>query len=609
MVYWMKYVVRLVAAPPEPGEMPLFLSRPARRRASRLALAAGVVAVLAGCTPPETAEPPPSPPLPVAAASLPPAFDPTVFEPMSVRAQAQRIPVIMYHDIIEKRGRGSVYFDCTRDEFQAQMDWLIEQGASPISLEQLHRHLTRGEPVPDKAVVLTFDDNYQGFYDHAYPLLKQYGFPAAVFVHTNFVGDKSGAHPKMDWETLRLLDKEGLVTIGSHTCSHPEDMRRLTPEKQQEELTQSKVILERELGHAVPYFAYPVGNANETTVDLTQQAGYTLAFTITNGPAEESPGILRVNRYIHTRLEQAWKDCEEAVAGAPAAVVDRGIVATPVRLEVDTFEGVKLGLVRGGTPTTRRTFGRKSVGEFIQEAKGVAGINGTFFADAALRGTDNTMIGPCQTAGEGVFLPEGAPWRLPRLRNRPLVVWGAERIAIVPFQPGFMNDPEPIRALVPDFTDLFVAGAWIVHDGIARTRDEMKRYAVADFQDPRRRAFFGLTKDGEIVLGAALQVVDTARLAQAAAAAGVAEAVLLDSGFSTSLVYDNKIIVTGHTATNLPSRPVPHAIVLSGKLAPPTEPELKALLKKADPAVGAIPAAEAQAALSSPRSHRRRRSR
>jgi hypothetical protein len=60
-------------------------------------------------------------------------------------------------------------------------------------------------------------------------------------------------------------------------------------------------------------------------------------------------------------------------------------------------------------------------------------------------------------------------------------------------------------------------------------------------------------------------------LAKAASDAGVAEAVLLDSGFSTSVIYDNRIIVTGHTAPDIPSRPVPHAIVIRGSLKLPTD--------------------------------------
>ena len=583
--------------------------RPTRRRRHRRFPAAGLLLVLPalaalvffGCRPRREATPPAAPtaaPGRTAVAETapddePPAFDANVFEPLSVRAQTARVPVLMYHDIIEERTGAAVYFDCTREEFVAQLDFLVEKGAQPISLEQLHRHLVRGEPVPENAIVLTFDDNYQGFYDIAYPLLKERNFPAAVFVHTNFVGDKTGAHPKMDWDTLRALDKEGLVTIGSHTLSHPDDMGVLPPETQDKELREAKAVLERELGHPVPYFAYPNGKGDEKTFELAQAAGYTMAFTIRNGPAEESPDVLQVHRYIHTRLEKAWEE-HEATVGAPAAVVDLRLgAAAPVKLAVGTWGGVKLGLVYGGRPASVRTpTGRKSVGDFIQQTSGgVAGINGTFFADAALRGTDNTMIGPCQTGGEGAFLPEAAEWRLPRLQNRPVVLWGPTRFAIFPFQATAMNTADPYRAFMPDYSDLFVAGGWIVRSGVARTEEEMRPFAVGDMNDYRRRAFLGLTQTGQIVLGGSLEVVTTAKLAQAAAEAGVVEAVLLDSGFSTSLVYDNKIIVTGHTARHLPSRPVPHAIVLTGTLSPPTNADTKRLLEEAEQAAEPAPPA------------------
>ena len=572
-----------------------------RRRRPRLCAPPVVLFALlsaclaAGCNPRQVAQKtPPAPPAPAPPAGRvhipppePPAFNGAVYEAMSVRSQNARVPVIMYHDIIAERGPGSVWFDCTTEEFTKQMEWLVEQGAQPISLEALHRHLTRGEPVPENAIVLTFDDNYQGFFDNAYPILKQYNFPAAMFVHTNFVGDKQNAHPKMDWDTLRVLDKEGLVTIASHTLSHPEDMSRLPLETQENELRESKALLESELGHPVPYFAYPNGKGDKETFEAARLAGYTMAFTIRNGLAEESPGILAVNRYIHTRLEKAWADRENALRGTPAEVVERTLTPAPVRLEVGEYEGVRLGLVRGGTPSTHRTAGRLSVGQFVQDAGGVAGINGTFFANAALRGTDNTMIGPCLTTSEGLFLPEAAPWRLEKLVNRPLILWGPTRFAIAPFQPGYMNEPAPLLALMPDLTNVFLAGSWIVHNGVPRTEEELRPFSVGDFDQTRRRAFFGITETGEVVLGASLEVVGTERLARAAAAAGLAEAVLLDSGFSTSLVYDDKIIVTGHTARHLPSRPVPHAIVLAGELSPPTDPETKKALDRANSAIEA----------------------
>ena len=538
-------------------------------------------------------------------------FDKTVFVEMNGRAQDTRLPVIMYHDVVKERGKGSVWFDITKAEFKEQMNWLEREGATPISLEQLHKHLTRGESVPEKAVVLTFDDNYQGFFDNAYPILKQHQWPAAMFVHTNFVGDKTGSHPKMDWETLKQLDTEGLITIASHTLSHPEDMAKLPLEDQEKELTESKALLEQQLGHPVPYFAYPNGTGDQVTFDAAKQAGYTMAFTIVNGPAEESPGILTVQRYIHTRFEKAFSDCTTAATNAPAAVVDIPLTTDkPVRLEVKEYEGVKLGMVVGGKPqTVRATTVRQSVGEFVQQVGGVAGMNGTFFADAALRGTNNVLIGPSRASNDEEFFPEPTLTHIPKLRNRPLVIFGSDSMILVPFQGGFMNTEESIRAIKPDYTDVFLAGAWIVHEGVARTREQMQEYAATDFNDPRRRACFGVNGDGEVALVGSLDVITTVQLAKAAAAAGLTEAVLVDSGFSTSIVFDNKIIVTGHTATNLPSRPVPHSIVLIGSPETPTDDETNEAFAKASESVGALPAAQVQADLPGPTPTRKRRKR
>src|ERR1051326_1316288 len=79
--------------------------------------------------PPKTVEQPPAPP-PATPKSAEPSYD-NIFP----KAMAERVPVIMYHDIVTKRGRRSVWFDCTKAEFAAQMQWLIDQGAHPISLD------------------------------------------------------------------------------------------------------------------------------------------------------------------------------------------------------------------------------------------------------------------------------------------------------------------------------------------------------------------------------------------------------------------------------------------------------------------------------------------
>jgi hypothetical protein len=118
---------------------------------------------------------------------------------------------------------------------------------------------------------------------------------------------------------------------------------------------------------------------------------------------------------------------------------------------------------------------------------------------------------------------------------------------------------------MPDYTDAFLGGAWIVQNGIAKTYDQMRPYASQDIMDYRKRAFFGVTAEGEVICGASRGSITTVDLAKAAAAAGAQEAVLLDSGFSASVIFDNNILVTGHSNMDHPSRPVPHAIVLQGE--------------------------------------------
>ncbi len=487
------------------------------------------------------------------------------YEEINPLCLGQRVPVIMYHDIIAERGPGSQWFDCTAKEFEDQMQLLKDQGATPISLVDLYGHLTAGTTIPAKAVVLTFDDNYQGFYDNAYAILKKYNYPAVMFVHTGFVGNKTGLHPKMDWPTLQLLVKDPLITIGSHTVSHPDDITKLASDAQTKELTDSKSDLEKQLGVKIDFLAYPDGMNDEVTQLISKQVGYKMAFSIHNQLAEESPNILCVGRYVHTRLQKALDDRDEAIRGGAFGVYKGDLAASPVSFREDTFAGVRLSLVTGGTPTSVLSPTREGVLDFVKRTGGVAGINGGFFAMAAIASTDNRMVGPCKTAADTVVAVDTEKSRWEKLHNRPVVMWGPKSFAIVPYQPDVMVNPESFKQVIPDFTDLFLAGVWLVHEGIPRGKDDQNIFGSKDIQDPRRRAFLGLTVDGKFVAGASRGSCSSEALAQAASAAGVYEAVLLDSGFSTSLVFDGEVKVSGHSTDKIPSRPVPHAIVIMGE--------------------------------------------
>lgn len=229
--------------------------------------------------------------------------------------------------------------------------------------------------------------------------------------------------------------------------------------------------------------------------------------------------------------------------------------------------GVPFILIEGGVPQTRRAALRRGVEEMVQEAGAQAGLNGTYFVDATVAGTDNTLIGPslCGNETKAVFNPED---RTKLLVGRPLVLLSKMQTRLVPYNPATMQTQDALESWLPSLTDAFLGGVWLVHNGEAADRAKIDTFHVHDAEDPRRRAFFCLLPDGRPALGATTYVTPSSQLAVALQSIGVREAVLLDSGFSTSLVYGKKILVTGHTSPGIPSRPVPHALVLFGKPAP-----------------------------------------
>ncbi len=482
-------------------------------------------------------------------------------------AQNSRVPILMYHDLIEERIKGSLWYDCTVKEFTEAMDAIEKDGRTVISLDDLYDHLTTGKKVPEKSVVLTFDDNYQSFYDLAWPILQQHKYSAAMFVHTGFVGKTEG-RPKMSWDTLKTLVKDPLFTVGGHTINHFEDLKDRDLNTQRDELTISKADLESNLGVTIKYLAYPNGSNGDDTQILAQEAGYKMAVTIVNTPAEESPNIFSVGRYVHTKYERAFEDADTAIVGAPTEIFRRNWKQdAPVRYVTGKFGGIPLKMVWGGHPSTAFSkVGREPVKDFVHAANAVAGINGGFFAMAAIDSKDPGMVGPVKTAEMTQLTPDVATERWPKINNRPMVIWSDTEFALLPYVPAQMNKQDQYEYFMKSYTDCFMGGTWLVHKGVARSAEDQSTFAAKDIQDARRRAFIGMSKDGEFVAGTATDSVSSAKLAEAIAEAGVEEAVLIDSGFSTSLVFNDKIKATGHSNKDHPSRPVPHAIVIKGKL-------------------------------------------
>jgi biofilm PGA synthesis lipoprotein PgaB len=479
--------------------------------------------------------------------------DPFALDPL---ASLSYVPAIMYHDVVA--GRKQVWFDTTAAELRQHFEAIKQAGLTPIHIDQLYKHLRDGDPLPEKAILLTFDDAYLGLYENAYPLLKEYNYPATYFVQTGFVGVPT-SKDHFTWDQMREMDASGLIDFAAHTVNHPPDLRVLDDARLRREVFDCKAKLEQELGHPIHYFAYPEGNRDERVKQYLADAGYRMSFTMDPGFTGQSPNLLEVRRFNQFRIT-------EAIIGARTFSLSRSPdyrldVTQPLALTDEVIDQVRVLTLRGGRAATVHAERRYEVSTLAQRYQADAGINGSFFSIPWINSASNVMVGPAMAANHKTFIP-GRPEDDQAIRGRPLVLLGRDRLRFVPFDPDTMTHLENIRQLMPDVTDLFVAGLWLVKDGHALSQAEIDSFRLSSAAEFRPRAFFGVDNQDQVVIGVTKTHVNAAILARLLPKSGIREAVLLDSGFSTSLVYQGEILATGHAGPNQPSRPVPHAILL-----------------------------------------------
>jgi peptidoglycan/xylan/chitin deacetylase (PgdA/CDA1 family) len=218
----------------------------------------------------------------------------------------QTVVILTYHDVVQTRTANSEWFDCSVSELEGQLSAMERARVHFITLDQLYAYLAKGKKLPSRPMCITFADNYEGYYRYALPILRRHHVPSAQFVHTGFVGSPIG-RPKLSWDQLKEIDRAGDVTIGSQTVTHPADLRTLSIARVDREMADSKRALEKHLGHPIRYLAYPNGKFNGPAEVNAQNNGYFLAFSEKTQPANLSPSLYAVNRYVHTKWRTALK--------------------------------------------------------------------------------------------------------------------------------------------------------------------------------------------------------------------------------------------------------------------------------------------------------------
>lgn len=210
------------------------------------------------------------------------------------------VPVLMYHSISELPPRATRRLSVHPDEFAAQLSLLRRHGYRTLTFGELGAALQERRLLPERAVVLTFDDGYADFHRHALPALETFGFTATVFVTTGWLADAGGraaGRPlgrMLSWSQVRELHGAG-IEIGAHGHSHRQ-LDQAPAAALDGELRLCKQLLESEVGAPVRSLAYPFGYSSARVRAAAGEAGYLFGAAVANTLIGERPDLLALPR-------------------------------------------------------------------------------------------------------------------------------------------------------------------------------------------------------------------------------------------------------------------------------------------------------------------------
>lgn len=220
----------------------------------------------------------------------------------------RRVMVLCYHGVTERASRSPHDPDglhIRADRFAAQIDYL-RRHYRPVSLLEFLSARREGRRLPNRTVVLTFDDGYRNFLTVAAPILAERGLPASVFLITDRVAETSGDEPHwsepdderyLSWQEVKRLARDQGFEFGSHTRSHPH-LPGLTVDESERELRESRDAIAACLGAGTIPFAYPYGGYTGELAERVRACGYTCGLTTDAGPNEFDADLFLIRRTL-----------------------------------------------------------------------------------------------------------------------------------------------------------------------------------------------------------------------------------------------------------------------------------------------------------------------
>ncbi|MEU9053752.1 polysaccharide deacetylase family protein [Streptomyces sp. NPDC048384] len=209
-----------------------------------------------------------------------------------------RVPILMYHAVSTSPNDATRELSVAPEAFAEQMALIGDLGLTPVRTADLAARWRSGRPLPERPVLITFDDGYEGVHRHALPVLAKHGFAATVFVSTGWLKGPhdmgGGLDTMLDWDQVRELAGAD-VEIGGHSHTHPQ-LDQLPDDQLRSELILCKEIISDRLGSVPASFAYPYGYSSRRVREAVRETGYDQALAVNNGLARRRQGPYALTR-------------------------------------------------------------------------------------------------------------------------------------------------------------------------------------------------------------------------------------------------------------------------------------------------------------------------
>lgn len=269
-------------------------------------------------------------PMPTAAATQEPTPGPTPTRPPLVLvteapwAGPANIPILMYHHVTDAppTSEMNARLTVTEADFARQLAYLRCAGYYSITLSQLFDSMYNGAPLPEKPVILTFDDGYADAYAGAFPHLNGFGFGGTFAIVTGWVGQPA----YLTWAQIQEMAAAGME-MAAHSVSHP-DFGVQPDDVVLDQLSRSRRDLEEKLGQPVAFFVYPAGEPFRSgtaerqaqVVAMVQEAGYRGALTAKWNLAQDPAAPFALNRVRVSGGVDIGKFAENMGGPSPEAI-------------------------------------------------------------------------------------------------------------------------------------------------------------------------------------------------------------------------------------------------------------------------------------------------